>query len=311
MQARRASFSCRWCSGGTPATSPFKPYAGGGRPGVAADIQPPAAHEPVVLHVLYLSLLYAGKIFMTYQWDVYLLEAGSSHSLDLGHGTGNLAVRWLLFRFMFMSGVVKLLSGDPSWAICRRCPYHFLTQPLPTPLAWYASQLPAVPLRLATGLHVRVELVLPFLIFCPRRMRFVAGFGVLLLQSCILVTGNYNWSTSDPVAVPAPVRRRRFAKALPHSLIRRLPAQGKPEAAERCRSSSRTLALLIVFSVSCKWICVSGAIRPRGAESGTADRAFADRQRLRPVRGHDHRARRNRDRGVGRRRRMAGIRIPV
>ena len=23
--------------------------------------------------------------------------------------------RWLLFRFMFMSGVVKLLSGDPNW----------------------------------------------------------------------------------------------------------------------------------------------------------------------------------------------------
>jgi hypothetical protein len=23
--------------------------------------------------------------------------------------------RWLLFRFMFMSGVVKLASGDPNW----------------------------------------------------------------------------------------------------------------------------------------------------------------------------------------------------
>ena len=35
--------------------------------------------------------------------------------------------------------------------------------------------------------------MLPFLIFCPRRMRFVAAFGILLLQSCILLTGNYNW----------------------------------------------------------------------------------------------------------------------
>jgi hypothetical protein len=38
-----------------------------------------------------------------------------------------------------------------------------------------------------------IELVLPFLIFCPRRLRFVAAFGVLLLQSLILLTGNYNW----------------------------------------------------------------------------------------------------------------------
>src|SRR5262249_37551347 len=38
-----------------------------------------------------------------------------------------------------------------------------------------------------------IELVLPFLIFSPRRLRLFAAFGILLLQSCILVTGNYNW----------------------------------------------------------------------------------------------------------------------
>jgi len=43
------------------------------------------------------------------------------------------------------------------------------------------------------ALPIFIELVLPFLIFCPRRLRFAAAFGILLLQSCILVTGNYNW----------------------------------------------------------------------------------------------------------------------
>ena len=38
-----------------------------------------------------------------------------------------------------------------------------------------------------------VELVLPFLIFFPRRLRFAGGFGILLLQGFILLTGNYNW----------------------------------------------------------------------------------------------------------------------
>ena len=71
--------------------------------------------------------------------------------------------------------------------------YHFLTQPLPTPLAWYAAQLPPNVLKFATGGMFFIELVLPFLIFSPCRLRFFAAFGILLLQSCILITGNYNW----------------------------------------------------------------------------------------------------------------------
>ena len=80
---------------------------------------------------------------------------------------------------MFMSGVVKLISGDPNWRNLSALGYHFLTQPLPTPLAWYAASLPAGVLKVATGAMFFVELVLPFLIFCPRRLRFAAAFGIL------------------------------------------------------------------------------------------------------------------------------------
>ena len=62
-----------------------------------------------------------------------------------------------------------------------------------TPLAWYAAHLPAVVLRFGTASTFVIELALPFLIFCPRRLRFLAGYGILLLQSCIVLTGNYNW----------------------------------------------------------------------------------------------------------------------
>ena len=85
------------------------------------------------------------------------------------------------------------MSGDPNWWNLSALSYHFLTQPLPTPLAWYAAHLPPGVLKFATGGTFFVELVLPFLIFCPRRLRFFAAFGILLLQSCILITGNYNW----------------------------------------------------------------------------------------------------------------------
>ena len=59
----------------------------------------------LLLHVLYLSLLYAGQTFMTYQWDVYLLETGFlALVLTLATVPGIWLLRWLLFRFMFMSG---------------------------------------------------------------------------------------------------------------------------------------------------------------------------------------------------------------
>jgi predicted DCC family thiol-disulfide oxidoreductase YuxK len=147
-----------------------------------------------LLYALYLSLFYAGQVFMSFQWDTFLLETGFiALLLSIAAKPGIWLLRWLLFRFMFMSGVVKLLSGDPNWRNLSALSYHFLTQPLPTPLAWYAARLPSGLLRVATGSMFVVELALPFLIFCPRRLRFVAGFGILLLQSCILLTGNYNW----------------------------------------------------------------------------------------------------------------------
>ena len=148
----------------------------------------------LALYVLYLSVLNAGQEFMTYQWDTYLLETGFiAFLMSIWRPPGIWLSRWLLFRFMFMSGVVKLLSGDPNWWNLSALSYHFLTQPLPTPLAWYAAQLPSSALRFATGATFFIELLLPFLIFFPRRLRFVAGFGILVLQTCILVTGNYNW----------------------------------------------------------------------------------------------------------------------
>jgi predicted DCC family thiol-disulfide oxidoreductase YuxK len=147
-----------------------------------------------LLFALYLSLLYAGQDFMNFQWDVFLLEAGFlALVLSFSRKPGIWLLRWLLFRFMFMSGVVKLSSGDPNWWGLTALSYHFLTQPLPTPLAWYAAQLPAPFLKVATAATFFIELVLPLFIFFPRRIRFIAAFGILLLETLIFVTGNYNW----------------------------------------------------------------------------------------------------------------------
>jgi predicted DCC family thiol-disulfide oxidoreductase YuxK len=147
-----------------------------------------------LLYVLYLSLFYAGQIFMGFQWDVLLLESGFlAFLLTLSTRPGIWLLRWLLFRFMFLSGAVKLLSGDPTWHNLSALSYYFQTEPLPTPLAWYVHHLPQAVLLALTVATLVIEIGLPFLIFCPRRLRFVAAFGFLLLQVVILLTGNYTF----------------------------------------------------------------------------------------------------------------------
>jgi predicted DCC family thiol-disulfide oxidoreductase YuxK len=160
----------------------------------------------VLLYMLYLSLLYAGQTFMSFQWDVLLIEAGVlALVLTLWPTLGIWLLRWLMFRFMFMSGVVKLAGGDPHWRDFTALQFHFFTQPLPTPLAWYAQQLPDAFLTLATVLMLVIETVLPFFIFLPRRLRFVAAFGFLLLQTCILLTGNYTFFNLLALALCVPL----------------------------------------------------------------------------------------------------------
>ena len=144
------------------------------------------------LYLLYLSLFYAGQEFMGFQWDLLLLECGFlALLLSMATRPGIWLLRWLVFRFMFLSGAVKLLSGDPTWANLSALSYYFQTEPLPTPLAWYAHHLPHAVLTAATVATLFIEIGLPFLIFFPRRLRFVAAFGILLLQVVILLTGNY------------------------------------------------------------------------------------------------------------------------
>jgi hypothetical protein len=94
---------------------------------------------------------------------------------------------------MFESGCVKLLSGDPTWRNLSALGFHYETQPLPTWMGWYAFQLPHSLQRASTLVMFVIELGLPFLIFAPRRPRQLACFGFVLLQVCILLTGNYGF----------------------------------------------------------------------------------------------------------------------
>jgi hypothetical protein len=152
----------------------------------------------VLLFVLYLSLCSVGQDFMSFQWDMLLLETGF---LAIFLGWSNTVVwlfRLLVFRLMFSSGAVKLLSGDPAWKGLRALNFHYFTQPLPTPFAWYAQQLPDWIQKYSTAGALGIELGAPFLIFLPRRLRLIGAWSMILLQVTIMATGNYaffNWLT--------------------------------------------------------------------------------------------------------------------
>jgi lipase maturation factor 1 len=157
----------------------------------------------VLLFVSYLSLTVAGQTFLSFQWDILLLEAGflaiffapvrwrvgaDNHPVSR---VGHFLLKLLLFKLMLMSGVVKLTSGDDSWWNLTALDYHYWTQPLPTVLGWWAHQGPEWFRQFSTFFVLFVECVVPFFIWAPRRVRHVACALLILLQILIALTGNY------------------------------------------------------------------------------------------------------------------------
>ncbi len=149
----------------------------------------------IVLFVLYLSLLHAGQIFLMFQWDTLLLEAGFL-AIFLTRRPSHLLLflfHWLLFRLRFMSGLSKIASGDPSWANLTTLNYYFETQPLPHVGSWYFHQLPEWLLQSGVVLVLFSELIVPFFIFLPRKFRLFAAGTTIFLQLIIIATSNHNW----------------------------------------------------------------------------------------------------------------------
>ncbi|HEY7515086.1 MAG TPA: lipase maturation factor family protein, partial [Vicinamibacteria bacterium] len=167
----------------------------------------------LLLWAFYLSLVSPGRVFMGFQWDGLLLEAGllavflAPGGVRPGAGAppppayAVWLLRLLLFRLMFGSGAVKLLSGDPTWRSLDALRVHYETQPLPTWIGWYAHQLPVTVQRLSCGTMFLVELGLPLLIFAGRSGRLVAFAGFVLLQGTIALTGNYGFFNLLTVAL--------------------------------------------------------------------------------------------------------------
>ena len=142
--------------------------------------------------------------FLGYQWDALLLETGLLATLVApvvwrdrardGFDPPRPAVwlmLWLLFRLMFGSGAVKLASGDPTWRNLTAMTFHYETQPIPNPVAYYMHHVPVAFNKASTAVTLAIELAAPFLIVGPRRLRLVAAGLLVGLQMLVAATGNF------------------------------------------------------------------------------------------------------------------------
>lgn len=155
----------------------------------------------------YVSLVNVGGPFLRFQWDMLLIEAGFAsllvtpvvllHRPRRGPPPPPLAravLMLLLAKLLFLSGYVKLASDDPAWANLTALSYHYWTQPLPNPVAWYAAKLPLWFQRASCLGMFSIELGMPVALALPfARTRRLAAGGIAALMLAILATGNYGF----------------------------------------------------------------------------------------------------------------------
>jgi hypothetical protein len=110
-------------------------------------------------------------------------------------------MRWLAFRIMLGAGLIKL-RGDPCWTALTCLDAHFETQPIPNLLSPWFHHLPHAVHAAGVVFNHVVEVGLPWFAFGPRRLRLVAGLGMLAFQGVLILSGNLaflNWLTVVPV----------------------------------------------------------------------------------------------------------------
>ena len=167
---------------------------GSGSGGAAADAWVWAA-----MFAAYLSVFNVGQTFLSFQWDVLLLEVGFVCVLlaAAGRPGSETLPLWLLrfvaFKLMLMSGAVKIQADCPTWSNLTALRYHFATQPLPTPLAKAVADASSdLVSRLGVAVCLAVEGPIAFLLVAPfRGARAFAAVAQIAFQVAIALTGNY------------------------------------------------------------------------------------------------------------------------
>jgi predicted DCC family thiol-disulfide oxidoreductase YuxK len=228
----------------------------------------------ILLFVFYLSLTIAGQTFLSFQWDILLLETGflaiffapcrwrmsAARDAPLSRA-GLFLLKLLLFKLILMSGVVKLSSGDDSWWNLTALDYHYWTQPLPTVIGWWADQSPEWFKKFSVAFCLGVEIIGPLFIWAPRRLRHVAAGFMIFLQIVIAATGNYCFFNLLTIALCLLLFDDKLV-GTPRCGVRRQPAAipGPRSARALPLSVARVAVLLVTLPVNA--MLIFSAFRP-------------------------------------------------
>jgi hypothetical protein len=160
----------------------------------------------------HLSFVTVAPHFSWYASDSLLLEstllatfaapAGLRPGLGVPLSAGMLFLyQWLLFRLMLETGMSKILSGDPTWRSLQAMDFFFETSPFPTWTAWFAHKLPHALHGLMTAYVLFSEIACSVLVFLGRRLRGFALAAWTLMQTGILLSGNFNTFNYHSIAL--------------------------------------------------------------------------------------------------------------
>jgi len=211
----------------------------------------------IILWLFYLSVTTAGQTFFSFQWDILLLEMGflalflapNFRLVQKTQSVVHFLHKWLLFKLVFLSGYLKMISGDSSWRDLTALTYHYSTQPLPTPLAWYVHQWPILFHKISTFGALTIEIIAPLMLFFPRRIRMIGASLIIALQLIIIITGNYTFFNLLTIALALLMFDSAFyTKILPQKLLRRLNFSKEKESSTLRKIVVGILAIIIFLS---------------------------------------------------------------
>ena len=154
--------------------------------------------------ILFLTCIAALQDFSSYQSDGMLMEAGfisfffaprgirpGLGAIDPPSRISLFMLRWEWFRIYFESGLVKILSGDPTWRNLTAMDQYYQNGPLPAWPGWYVQHFPHWYHAFTVLLTFFVELILVWALFLPRRIRIASFVVFTALQIGIITTANY------------------------------------------------------------------------------------------------------------------------
>jgi len=181
--------------------------------------------------IAYGSLRGGVPVFLNFQWDILLVETGFVALLIAPWGwwqrpwsprepprAGRWSLWWLLFKLMFLSGLVKIITNGPgagpehpnffrraiagltsvpigqnAWLDGTALQFHYFTQPIPASTSWWFQQRSPGFQSTSLWACMFIELVVPFAFFAPRRLRHLAALLQIILQVMFMISGNYGF----------------------------------------------------------------------------------------------------------------------